>query len=622
MAGDIGIQEAAIVFPAGQATADIDRRGPGGQRYGSRVLIAALSQPEADSLRARFPTAAIHLDSDTTGQIAVEEQDGLTDEERRGLAAFDLRRSAGYAARKAARPLDGANWGSAEPPDPPRTAPGLASGFDPALAGTSERLIGSVGIGLIIVEGPASAGLTFTDAETVNAIAEVQNAASWLGNARLVTPISWSYQLRDIKLTVPPNPKAPDLEAVWRDPTLAALGYPPGLAGMQQYVNDLRNTLVTQWAYCAFIIKYPANHFAYAYPGGPGLVMQYSNDGWGPDNIDRVFAHETGHIFGAPDEYDSSKCNCGGSFGFFGVPNLNCENCAPGGSDTCIMSHNAWAMCTYTPRHIGTRQWNIGRNTTASPPFVANGVCYFQGTDNKLWRVDAQTGRNQQQINNNTIQFSPFVYKDVVYFQGSDNKLWRVNIDGTNQQQINNNTTWSPPFVSDDVVYFRGTGDSKLWRVNIDGTNQKQINGNTTQWSPFVADGVVYFVGTDSKLWRANIDGTNQQQINGNTALGAPFVVDGVAYFRGIDYKLWRVNIDGTNQQQINGNTTKSIPFVADGVVYFQGTGDYKLWRVNIDGTNQQQINGNTTWAAPFVADDVVYFMGTGDYKLWMVSTQ
>ena len=36
--------------------------------------------------------------------------------------------------------------------------------------------------------------------------------------------------------------------------------------------------------------------------------MQYSNDGWGPDNLDKVFAHEIGHAFNARDEY--TNCNC------------------------------------------------------------------------------------------------------------------------------------------------------------------------------------------------------------------------------------------------------------------------------------------------------------------------
>jgi hypothetical protein len=81
--------------------------------------------------------------------------------------------------------------------------------------------------------------------------------------------------------------------------------------------------------------------------------MAYSNDGWGPDNIDRVFAHETGHVFGCPDEYAGSSCNCGGSWGRFGRPNTNCENCAPGGGIDCLMKGNTWQVCDATHAHLG-----------------------------------------------------------------------------------------------------------------------------------------------------------------------------------------------------------------------------------------------------------------------------
>lgn len=62
-----------------------------------------------------------------------------------------------------------------------------------------------------------------------------------------------------------------------------------------------------RWAYCAFFVKgYPLWHFAYA--SSPRIVMDYANDGWGPDNIDRVFAHEIGHIFSCHDEYATANC--------------------------------------------------------------------------------------------------------------------------------------------------------------------------------------------------------------------------------------------------------------------------------------------------------------------------
>jgi hypothetical protein len=94
--------------------------------------------------------------------------------------------------------------------------------------------------------------------------------------------------------------------------------------------------------------------------------MHYDNDGWGPDNIDRVFAHESGHVFGAPDEYAASACNCGGSHGFFGQPNINCERCAPGGGVECLMKQNSWAMCSVTPYHLGYNGLPSG-----APPMLA-----------------------------------------------------------------------------------------------------------------------------------------------------------------------------------------------------------------------------------------------------------
>ena len=103
---------------------------------------------------------------------------------------------------------------------------------------------------------------------------------------------------------------------------MAALGYAANWSGVTQYVEDLRTRFGTRWTYCGYFTKYQLGWFAYAALGGPRLVMDYANDGWGPDNIDRVFAHETGHIFGAPDEYASSGCSCDGAWGRFGVRNF------------------------------------------------------------------------------------------------------------------------------------------------------------------------------------------------------------------------------------------------------------------------------------------------------------
>jgi len=83
-------------------------------------------------------------------------------------------------------------------------------------------------------------------------------------------------------------------------------------------------------------------------------VMDFAVDGWGIDNFNLVVAHETGHIFGCPDEYSASNCDCTTRFGRYQVVNGNCERCAPN-PVACLMSHNSQAVCDYTRGHLG---WN------------------------------------------------------------------------------------------------------------------------------------------------------------------------------------------------------------------------------------------------------------------------
>ncbi len=354
MAGDVGFEERVIVAPAGVddigATAAAPVAGGIGRvahRYGPRVLVVEQGTAAAEALAAPVPGAVVGVSGADVSDAPVA---GLDETGRLGLEAFVLRSSSDYAETKAQRPLAGESWDheQATVPDLHDVEGEVAAS---ALAGapTSSRLTGSVAVGVVIVEGP-TADLQFTDVEKTKVVAEVQNGLSWLGAQSLQGAVTWAYDIRIVTIATEPDPAAPRaLEALWRDPAMSQLGFGTGMGAVSSYVQKLRADLATTWAYCAFFTKYPVGHFAYASIGGPRLVMQYANDGWGPDNIDRVFTHETGHIFGAPDEYASSNCTCGGSWGFFQEPNANCAVCASGGGVECLMRANTWAMCQWTP---------------------------------------------------------------------------------------------------------------------------------------------------------------------------------------------------------------------------------------------------------------------------------
>ena len=240
------------------------------------------------------------------------------------------------------------------PPDPPEHLQSIleeAKSDAVVIGDTSQRMTGAIAVGVIIVSGPGD--LQFSQDEIQKVLVEVQNGLGWHAHQNAAAGITWYYDIHTVQINVPARPSAPanELEAIWRDPAMQSLGYGPGFAGIYKYIDDIKRALGTQWTYAAYFTKYPASWFAYASMGGPRVAMQYTNDTWGPDNIDRVFAHETGHIFQAPDEYEKA-CKCGGAYGVYNYENGNCARC-PGGGAPCIMGSNDWSYCNWTPYHFG-----------------------------------------------------------------------------------------------------------------------------------------------------------------------------------------------------------------------------------------------------------------------------
>jgi hypothetical protein len=329
------------------------------QRYGDRVLICAAPPRAAEAIDALKSVRAIY------GTPVERAPRSVTPAEELGIAAWNLRRSKDFAEAKAERPREGVAWDQpGATPDAP-DGPGMTHVMEGVPAqphgfiGTdlSPYLIGSVAVGLVIVDGPTP-DLVFSDTEKTKVVAEVQEGLGWLAQREPRASVSFAYDIRSVQIANPPDPNKSGyelLEAHWRDPALISLGYTGNVFGAKQHAEKIRRDLATRWAYVAFFTKYPVAHFAYALK--PKLVMHYDNDGWGPDNIDRVFTHETGHIFGCPDEYASSNCSCTAKFGWWREPNANCQTCATP-QVPCLMSANTWEMCSQTPIHLGWRDSN------------------------------------------------------------------------------------------------------------------------------------------------------------------------------------------------------------------------------------------------------------------------
>ena len=246
----------------------------------------------------------------------------------------------------------------------------------------TDYLIGTAAVGLVIVDGPGSAA--FTDAERTSTILEVSHGFDILYQLSSKSPISphvlFVTEVRTVTLTLDPSavpaPTVPgsssimqseisSLEPIWRDPALTQLGYATGQAGIDAYRQALLNkswsvAVAPKWAFVVFFTKYNTCWLAYASKGR--ITMQYSYlataDPWGSApygmaNIERVFAHETGHIFGASDEYASSNCHTTDTGGYLNIANANCEVNNPSSVDCLMKSPKFNTVCPSTMGQLG-----------------------------------------------------------------------------------------------------------------------------------------------------------------------------------------------------------------------------------------------------------------------------
>jgi parallel beta-helix repeat protein len=191
---------------------------------------------------------------------------------------------------------------------------------------TSEYLIGSVAVGVVFLESNGSIDTkteNWNSTEESQVVSKIQVALNWWSIQNPSANVSFVLTLNYRVPTSyePINRPAHADEYLWIGEAMTNLGYPPRPGTdprveynwqTSSYVNSLRDSFGTDWAFVIFVVDssndadgaFTDNSFAYAYLGGPLLVMTYDNKGWGIARMGNVTAHEMGHIFYATDEYN------------------------------------------------------------------------------------------------------------------------------------------------------------------------------------------------------------------------------------------------------------------------------------------------------------------------------
>ena len=229
----------------------------------------------------------------------------------------------------------------------------------PVFGETSGVMIGTVRVSVILME---SDGTTDTQtenwaaAERTNVQNEIQAGLDWWDGRALARGIPLTFTVDWTNLNAPIATGLEPInrcgpcgtgEAMWITHAMNALGYTAFgsyFTNVRDYNNDLRTSAGADWAFTIFIIdssndannRFTDNFFAYAYFGGPFLVMTYGNNGWGIGAMDQVGAHEMGHVFYAQDEYAASGCTIAQRSGYYNTANANCQNGGTGTANIMI----------------------------------------------------------------------------------------------------------------------------------------------------------------------------------------------------------------------------------------------------------------------------------------------
>jgi hypothetical protein len=213
---------------------------------------------------------------------------------------------------------------------PRQGAPGVPPPFPEA---TSEYMLGDIAVAAILPESePGFGNHNWTRDEEEKTTEEILSAMDWWARHSPNQELTFSYEMNyAVPVAYEPssNPQVGG-ESAWAGQCFAALGYEGTNYFVQarDYINAMRQSYDADWGFVIFVIHgFPGQQFggalAYAYLGGPLNVNIYSNGYIGPDSLDRVIAHESGHIFYTLDEYPQAPSSCSSRSGYLNVENAN-----------------------------------------------------------------------------------------------------------------------------------------------------------------------------------------------------------------------------------------------------------------------------------------------------------
>jgi len=240
--------------------------------------------------------------------------------------------------------------GDALQPPPHQSTLAAADDFKPSVFQPSAFLAGRVAVQLLFVESdgrvePSTAN--WTNAQVTLATDQVTTALEWWRTQLPNAHVEFDLTSRIVRSGYEPIEHDLSTEGQWVGDTFRTMGFTAPNYFEQAYSSDdsLRHARHADWATTIFIVnsagkadgRFADGHFAYAYVGGPFLVITSDAGPYGANQLTPVVAHEFGHIFGALDQYAAAGTACTQQSGYLAVPSSNSQANNCGSRFICIM---------------------------------------------------------------------------------------------------------------------------------------------------------------------------------------------------------------------------------------------------------------------------------------------
>ena len=363
---------------------------------------------------------------------------------------------------------------------------------EPGLYDQSEYMYGTV---KVIVIFPESDGTfdsnfeTWSEARKQNCINEISAALNWWdakdSRANLQFDIFTLIDESKAQTRYEPVLRPSTDQGLWINQIMGHYGYTSSseFTNVRNWNNDGRGPY--NWVFTIFVAdslndadgQFSNSQFAYAYLGGPFLIMTYDNANYGINNMDAVCAHETGHIFYALDEYSGSGDLPTDRTGYLNIQNQNHQD---GGSSNvaCIMRsqtapYTSNSVCSYTRQQIGWRDLDAD-NIFDPLDTYANTVF---GSYSSEWTVDNTPTLTGNAIEVPLTNLNPHGYGNDISLNKISSVQYRVNSgswqnasaqDGS-FNEANEDFTFTLPLLSDGSYYLETRAKNSIgnWEISF-----------------------------------------------------------------------------------------------------------------------------------------------------------